>query len=171
MLVRRQTTPVGWSEAISDRNLGRNNFEFTTEKQNNSIVISDRNNFQLNDYITAMQATNMILNEKPNYTVPSESDDSVLVTAFPMQQRKPAKTKVSSSIIMFMPLFFRFHVNVEVHWGVNSIKKKKSTKINFSGETSEIPLSIYFNCFKISWTAASNWGYLACNRSLKVVFM
>ena len=50
----------------------------------------------------------MILNQKPNYTAPSERDDSVLVTAFPMQQRKPAKTEVSSSIIMFMPRFIPF---------------------------------------------------------------
>ena len=37
-------TPVAWSEAISVRNAGRNKFEFS-EKQYNSVVISDRINF------------------------------------------------------------------------------------------------------------------------------
>ena len=41
-----KTTPVAWSEAISDRNPDRNKYFEFTEKQNDSVVISDRDQFQ-----------------------------------------------------------------------------------------------------------------------------
>ena len=100
-----KTNPVAWKDVISTRNSGRNKYEFT-EKQDNSVVISDKQFLVQQQNNSHVSNKKMILNHQPKYTELKERDNPVVLTAFPTEKTgKDGGVIFPRGFIMFMPLF------------------------------------------------------------------